>query len=109
MQPNQLLQLAAAAWKGPAFCSFSGIYVSQSAATYGKGGTTWHVMLSLASRPESQPAGGFAGSASCPFQALRLAFRALRAVAPGYAFVALWEVLKAEDEYAGYPVALARG
>ena len=52
MQPNQLLQLAAAAWKGPALCSFSGIYISQSAATYGKGGTTWHVMLSLATRPE---------------------------------------------------------
>ena len=52
MQPNQLLQLAAAAWKGPALCPFAGIWVSQSAATYGKGGTTWHVMLSLAARPE---------------------------------------------------------
>ncbi|WP_046245435.1 hypothetical protein [Hymenobacter terrenus] len=103
MQPNQLLQLAAAAWKGPALCSFSGIYISQSAATYGKGGTTWHVMLSLAARPACQPAGGFAGSSPYPFEALRLAFRAMRVVHPGFAFVAVWEVLKAEDEFAGVP------
>ena len=103
MQPNQLLQLAAAAWKGPAFCSFSGIYVSQSAATYGQGGTTWYVMLSLAQRPACQPAGGFAGFSPCPFEALRLAFRALRAVAPGHAFGAVWEVMRAEDEFAGVP------
>ena len=101
MQPNQLLQLAAAAWKGPALCSFSGIYVSQSAATYGKDGTTWHVMLSLAARPECQPSGGFAGLSPCPFEALRLAFRALRAAHPAYAFAAVWEVMKAEDEFAG--------
>ena len=101
MQPNQLLQLAAAAWKGPALCSFSGIYISQSAATYGKGTTTWHVMLSLATRPECQPSGGFAGSSPCPFEALRLAFRAMRAAHPGFAFAAVWQVIKAEDEYAG--------
>lgn len=101
MQPHQLLQLAAAAWKGPALCSFSGIYVSQSAATYGQGSTTWHVMLSLAQRPDCQPAGGFAGSSPCPFEALRRAFRALRAAHPGYAFAAVCEVIKAEDEYAG--------
>ena len=101
MQPNQLLQLAAAAWKGPALCSFSGIYISQSAASYGKGRTSWHVMLSLAARPECQPAGGFAGMSPCPFEALRLAFRALRAAHPAYAFAAVWEVMKAEDEFAG--------
>ena len=103
MQPNQLLQLAAAAWKGPALCSFSGIYISQSAATYSKGGSSWHVMLSLEARPECQPSGGFAGSSPCPFEALRRAFRAMRSAAPGYAFAAVWEVMKAEDEFAGVP------
>ena len=103
MQPNQLLQLAAAAWKGPALCSFSGIYVSQSAATYGKGGTTWHVMLSLAQRPVCQPSGGFAGLSPCPFEALRLAFRAVRAAHPGFAFAAVWQVINAEDDFAGVP------
>ncbi|TGE15982.1 hypothetical protein [Hymenobacter elongatus] len=103
MQPNQLLQLAAAAWKGPALCQFSGIYVAQSAATYGQGSSTWHVMLSLAERPACQPSGGFAGSSPCPFEALRQAFRALRAVAPGYAFAAVWQVIQAEDEFAGVP------
>ena len=101
MLPTQLLQLAAAAWQGPALCSFSGIYVSQSAATYGQGGTTWYIMLSLAQRPACQPAGGFVGSSPCPFEALRLAFRALRAAHPGHAFAAVWAVMKAEDEYAG--------
>ncbi|MFD2785344.1 hypothetical protein [Hymenobacter rubripertinctus] len=103
MQPTQLLQLAAAAWQGPALCSFSGLYISQSAATYSAGGTRWHVAINLADRPACQPAGGFAGSSLCPFDALRQAFRALRAVAPAYAFAAVWEVMKAEDEYAGVP------
>ena len=103
MLPNQLLQLAAAAWKGPALCPFSGIWVSQSAATYDQGGTSWHVMLSLAARPECQPAGGFAGFSPCPFEALRLAFRAMRAAHPGFAFGAVWEVMKAEDDFAGVP------
>ena len=101
MQPNQLLQLAAAAWKGPALCSFSGIYVSQSAATYAQEGTTWHVWLRLAAQPAGASGQDFKGSAPCPFEALREAFRALRAVAPGYAFAAVWAVIKAEDSYAG--------
>ncbi|MGI4886452.1 MAG: hypothetical protein ACRYFR_15965 [Janthinobacterium lividum] len=103
MQPNQLLQLAAAAWHGPALCSFSGIYVSQSAATYGQGGTTWHVWLRLAAPPAEAAGLDFKGTAACPFQALREAFRSLRSVAPGYAFAAVWQVLKAEDEYVGAP------
>ncbi|UYZ64860.1 hypothetical protein [Hymenobacter weizhouensis] len=102
MLPTQLLQLAAAVWQGPAFCPFQGIYVSQSAATYDQGiGPRWYVSFSLAERPASQPAGGFAGSGRNPFEALKSAFRALRAVAPAYAFVAVCEVVKAEDEYAG--------
>ena len=104
MQPNQLLQLAAAAWKGPAFCPFVGIFVSQSAATYGKGGSTWFITFNLAQVPaEGQPRPEFKGYAECPFEALRQAFRSLRAVAPGYAFAAVWEVMKAEDEYANVP------
>ena len=104
MQPNQLLQLAAAAWKGPALCSFSGIWVSQSAATYDKGASRWYVCFKLAQRPaEGQAHPDFSGSHECPFQALREAFRALRAVAPAHAFAAVWEVMKAEDNYAGIP------
>jgi len=101
MQPNQLLQLAAAAWKGPALCSFNGIWISQSAATFDKGDTRWYVSFRLAEGP-SRPE--FTGSHQCPFQALRLAFRALRAVAPGYAFAAVWAVMQAEDEFAGVSV-----
>ena len=104
MLPTQLLQLAAAAWQGPAFCPFQGIYVSQSAASYDQGiGPRWYVSFSLAERPAYQPTGGFAGSGRCPFEALKAAFRALRAVAPAHAFAAVWEVMKAEDEYAGVP------
>lgn len=58
-------------------------------------------MISLADKPACQPAGGFVGSSLCPFDALRHAFRALRIVAPAHAFAAVWEVMKAEDEYAG--------
>ena len=104
MLPNQLLQLAAAAWKGPALCPFAGIWVSQSAATYDKGGSRWYVSLKLAQQPaEGQARPEFSGSHPCAFEALREAFRALRAVAPGYAFAAVWAVIKAEDEYAGIP------
>ncbi|RTQ45472.1 hypothetical protein EJV47_25395 [Hymenobacter gummosus] len=104
MLPTQLLQLAAAAWKGPALCPFSGIWVSQSAATYDQGGTRWYVMLKLAEQPAAgQARPDFVGAHACPFQALREAFRALRAVAPAHAFAAVWEVMKAEDEYAGAP------
>ncbi|WP_375416779.1 hypothetical protein [uncultured Hymenobacter sp.] len=103
MQPNQLLQLAAAAWKGPAFCSFAGIYVSQSAATYDKGGSSWYISLRLAQAPANGTQQEFKGSAPCPFHALREAFRALRAAYPGYAFGAVWAVMKAEDEFAGVP------
>ena len=103
MQPNQLLQLAAAAWKGPALCPFGGIWVSQSAATYSKGGSSWYISLKLAQRPEGQPSEGFTGTGKCPFHALREAFRAMRAVYPGYAFGAVWQVIKAEDEFAGVP------
>lgn len=104
MQLNQLFQLATTAWRGPALCPFQGIYISQSTATYDQGtGPRWYVSFSLAERPACQPAGGFAGSGRCPFEALKAAFRALRAVAPAYAFVAVCEVLKAEDEYAHVP------
>ncbi|MFD1469389.1 hypothetical protein ACFQ48_14250 [Hymenobacter caeli] len=102
MQPTQLLQLAAAAWQGPALCSFSGIYVSQSAATYDEGGSKWYIALRLAPQ-QGQPAQDFKGHSPCPFQALREAFRALRTVAPGYAFAAVWAVMQAEDAYAGVP------
>jgi hypothetical protein len=34
---------------------------------------------------------------------LRVAFRALRAVAPGYAFAAVWAVMQAESAYANVP------
>ena len=105
MQPNQLLQLAAAAWQGPAFCSFSGIYVSQSAATYDQG-SSWYIALRLAT-PVGQPAPpvqDFKGHSPCPFQALREAFRALRAVAPGFAFAALCAVQRAESDYANAPL-----
>lgn len=97
------MQLAAAAWQGPALCSFSSIYVAQSAASYDQGGSSWYIALRLAAPagPPAAPAQDFKGSGSCPFQALREAFRALRAVAPGYAFAAVWAVMKAEDEYAG--------
>lgn len=102
MQPNQLLQLAAAAWKGPTLCPYCGIYISQSASSHDRGAGSWYVSFRLA----QPPAGGqarpdYSGSHQCPFQALREAFRALRAVAPGYAFAAIWEVIKAEDEYVG--------
>jgi hypothetical protein len=56
MQPNQLLQLAATAWKGPALCLFSGIWISQSAATYDRGGSRWYVSLKLAAQPAEGPA-----------------------------------------------------
>ncbi|WP_345238125.1 hypothetical protein [Hymenobacter saemangeumensis] len=83
MQPNQLLQLAFAAWKGPALCPFSGIWVSQSAATYDQGGSRWYVSIKLAQQPaEGQARPEFTGAHPCPFQALREAFRALRPVAP---------------------------
>ncbi|GAA4361763.1 hypothetical protein GCM10023185_29010 [Hymenobacter saemangeumensis] len=102
MQPNQLLQLAAAAWKGPALCPFAGIWVSQSAATYDQGGSRWYVSIKLAQQPDQgQARPEFTGAHACPFQALREAFRALRAVAPAHAFAAVWEVMKAEDEFAG--------
>ena len=104
MQPNQLLQLAAAAWKGPALCPFAGIWVSQSAATYDQGGTSWYICLKLAQQPaEGQPRPDFKGTCQCPFHALREAFRSMRAAHPGYAFGAVWEVMKAEDEFAGVP------
>ena len=104
MLPTQLLQLAAAAWQGPALCPFQGIYIAQSAATYTQGtGPRWYVSFSLAERPACQPAGGFAGSGDCPFEALKAAFRALRSVAPAHAFAAVWEVIKAENEYAHVP------
>ena len=104
MQPNQLLQLAAAAWKGPALCPFAGIWVSQSAATYDSGGSSWYISFKLAQLPaEGQPRPSFTGSGKCPFHALREAFRSLRAVAPAHAFAAVWEVMKAEDEFAGVP------
>ena len=104
MQPNQLLQLAAAAWKGPALCPFYGVYVAQSTATYDEGGTSWYVSLKLARLPtagETRP--NFTGTGKCPFHALREAFRAMRATYPGYAFGAVWQVIKAEDEFAGVP------
>ena len=106
MQPNQLLQLAAAAWQGPAFCSFSGIYVSQSATTYGQQGSSWYVAFRLAAQPGQPvaPAPDFKGHSPCPFQALREAFRALRTVAPGFAFAALCVVQRAESDYANAPV-----
>ena len=104
MQPHQLLQLAAAAWKGPALCPYCGIYISQSVSSHDQGAGSWYVSLRLARPAAEGPAQpDYKGFAPYPFQALREAFRALRAVAPGYAFVALWEVLKAEDEYAGVP------
>ena len=105
MQPTQLLQLAAAAWQGPALCSFSGIYVSQSATTYGQQGSSWYVAFRLAAQPgqPAAPAPDFKGHSPCPFQALREAFRALRTVAPGYAFAAVWAVMQAEAAYAGIP------
>ena len=105
MQPTQLLQLAAAAWQGPAFCSFAGIYVSQSAATHDQG-SSWYVSFHLAALPgqPSAPAPDFKGHSPCPFQALREAFRALRAVAPGFAFAALCAVQRAESDYANAPV-----
>ena len=104
MQPNQLLQLAAAAWKGPALCPFAGIWVSQSAATYDEGATSWYISLKLAQQPaEGQSRPSFIGSSPCPFHALREAFRSLRAAHPGYAFAAVWEVMKAENEFVGVP------
>ncbi len=104
MQSNQLLQLAAAAWKGPSLCPYSGIWVSQSAATYDNGRSTWYVAFKLAQQPaEGQARPDFIGSHQCPFEALRAAFRKLRAVAPAYAFAAIHEVLKAEDKYVGLP------
>jgi len=104
MQPTQLLQLAAAAWKGPALCPYCGIYISQSASSHDQGVPSWYVSLKLATQPagSTEPA-VYKGFAPCPFDALREAFRALRAVAPGHAFAAVWEVIKAEDEYAGIP------
>ena len=106
MQPNQLFQLAAAAWQGPALCSFCGIWVSQSVASSNQGTPSWYVSLSLAEQqPATGPhANGFTGFDPCPFEALRGAFRALRAVSPAYAFVALCAVQAAESEYAGLPV-----
>ena len=104
MQPNQLLQLAAAAWKGPALCPFAGIWVSQSAASYDQGSTSWYVNLKLAEQPAEGPhRNGFTGTAPCPFEALRAAFRALRATAPGFAFAALCAVSAAESDYVGQP------
>ena len=102
MLPNQLLQLAASVWRGPALCSFAGIYVSQSAASYSAGASTWYVSYTLATVP-GQARQEFSGTGACPFHALRQALRALRAVAPGYAFAAVWQVMKAEDDYAGLP------
>lgn len=104
MQPNQLLQLAAAAWKGPALCSFNGIWISQSSATYDKGGCRWYISFKLAEGPaEGASRPDFTGTHACPFEALREAFRTLRAVAPGYAFAAVWAVMQAEAEYANAP------
>ena len=104
MQPNQLFSIAAAAWRGPALCSFCGIWVSQSAASYDKGITSWYVSLKLAEQPAEGPhRNGFTGTAPCPFEALRAAFRALRATAPGFAFAALCAVSAAESDYVGQP------
>ena len=104
MQPNQLFSIAAAAWRGPALCSFCGIWVSQSAASYDKGSTSWYVNLKLAEQPAEGPhRNGFTGTAPCPFEALRAAFRALRATAPGFAFAALCAVSAAESDYVGQP------
>ena len=102
MQPIQLLQLAVAAWKGPALCPFAGIWVSQSAATYDQGDSSWYISFKLAQPPaEGQPRPDFKGTGKCPFHALREAFRSMRAAYPGHAFAAVWEVMKAEDEFAG--------
>ena len=104
MQPNQLFSIAAAAWRGPALCSFCGIWVSQSTASYDQGSTSWYVNLKLAEQPAEGPhRNGFTGTAPCPFEALRAAFRALRATAPGFAFAALCAVSAAESDYVGQP------
>ena len=58
----------------------------------------------LAEQPaEGQPRPDFKGTGKCPFHALREAFRSMRAMYPGYAFGAVWEVIKAEDDFAGVP------
>ena len=105
MQPNQLFSIAAAAWRGPALCSFCGIWVSQSISSSNQGGTDWYVSISLATgQPTEGPhRNGFTGFAPCPFEALRAAFRALRATAPGFAFAALCAVSAAESDYVGQP------
>ena len=106
MQPNQLFQLVTAAWRGPALCPVCGIWISQTASSIAYGGTAWYVNLKLATGQPTEGASkhGFTGSDPCPFGALRAAFRALRPVAPGYAFAALCAVSAAESDYVGQPV-----